>query len=218
MIKSFKKLPSVALAFSLSAAGSGSAQDTVDEFLFNNVADGGLVMTVNASSALGCCGGPDDPREAFGQASGPIEGGSFLFGDGLPAGTDNTIEWFTSSAVQISGLRFQGGANGVGGGDPRRIMQLAFAADVNNNGNLFDDPVLFNDPDFGDTGDGGPGVITYIFAGGPVSANHFGLLVESQEANGGPRIIEIDAVVPEPGSALACALGAVAIGLRRRRG
>lgn len=205
------------------AVGTASGQNTVDPTLFNFFANtgvddpAGLTNQINVSSRIF---GSDNPEDAFGNNDGAVEGNSFLFGDGNPVGTNNTIEWITSSAVTITGLRFQGGAAGPDAGDPRRIMQLAFIADQNNNGILLnqfgapDDPILFNDPNFGDTGDGGTGDITYTFAA--VTANRFGLLVQNQDG-GGARIGEVDAVIPEPGSMLLCGLSAVVLGLRRRR-
>jgi hypothetical protein len=79
-------LSAAVVSLGLLSAGQASAQ--VDPTLLDLTGLGGQVNSVTASSVLTCCGGPDDPNEAFGQATGPIEPGSFLFQDNGPGGTE----------------------------------------------------------------------------------------------------------------------------------
>jgi hypothetical protein len=170
----------------------------------------GKVDSVAASSRLA---GVDDPLEAFGRPSGPIEGGTFLFGDGRGI-VQETLTWTTSEPVTLTGLRVAGGAGGPQVQDGRRIGAVEIYADTNNN-NVFDEAVLATASDFPDPGDGGTGVADYMFPF--VTASRFELRLMSQDGNG-PRVTEIDAIVPEPSAlgwtAMTCAC---ILSARRRR-
>jgi hypothetical protein len=177
----------------------------------------GLVTSVTASSALDVGGGPDDPREALGQAGGPVEPGSFLFADNTGgAGVNNTLTFNTGSPLTLAGLKVQGGANGASVGDPRRISLLELRADTDGDGDFTDEVALFSDADFADTGDAGPGFEQYTFA--DTTASAFQLTVQNQEGLGA-RLLEIDAIlgIPEPGTLSLMALGGLGLLSRRRR-
>ena len=200
-------ISAAAIAALLVVAKPTSAQ-TVNPTLLDVTSAGGQVNSVTASSRLSCCGGPDDPNEAFGQAAGPIEPGSFLFEDNGAGGTEN-LTFTTSSPVGLAGLRIQGGAAGGGAGDPRTIGAITVEADT---GGGF--TTVGTLADFPDTAQGGTGTADILF-NTPVTASSFRVTLETPEQ--GSRITEIDAIVPEPASmGLMAAAGLGLLGRRRR--
>ncbi len=171
---------------------------------------------MNFTSATNPYGGSDDPKEAFGKNTGPIEPGTFIFNDGSPTGTQDHLTFGTVSPVTLAGIELTGGAAGPDAGDPRRISNVELTYDSNHDGVIdTGDTTLHLDDNFPDTGDGGTGVADYIFPSS-ITSDLFQLTVGQQDGNG-PRITEIDAIVPEPASLALAGFSAVGLLVRRRR-
>lgn len=185
-------------------ANTGSGQ-FVDQNLLNsatnNTTEGdeppGLVSSISVSSRLS---GNDDPADAFGNNNGPVEPFTFIFADGLGAGTVNTLDFTTSIPITLMGLEFNGGGNG-GAADPRRILALNVLVDLDNNGTF--EMTLYSSSNFPD-----PGIQILPFSS-PVTASRFRLEIQNEDNGsfGGPRVTEINALVPEPGTVALCAFG-----------
>lgn len=207
-IVSRTSLSMLAAAAAALSGGQVMAQNTVDPTLLDVTAAGGQVNSVVASSRLSCCGGPDDPNEAFGQAAGPIEPGSFLFEDNGAGGTES-LTFTTAIPVTLTGLQIQGGAAGGGAGDPRTIGAITVEADTG--GGFTQVGTL---ADFPDTAQGGTGTAQILF-NSAVTGSNFRVTLETPEQ--GSRITEIDAIVPEPAALSLLGLGGLTLLARRHR-
>jgi hypothetical protein len=193
------RLHARALAVLALIACSSRAQ-TLDSTLLNVISQGGQVNSVIASSTLN----NDNPEEAFGFPSGGgPEDGNFLFSDAA-AGPD-TLTFTTASPVTLYGIRLRAGANGPGGNDARRILTAQLTASPSG---VTSGPVTVNDP---------PIVDTDLFFPAPLTASSFTLTL-IREDGAGTRIVEVDALVPEPATPLILlALVPAALFHRRRR-
>jgi hypothetical protein len=186
----------------------------VDKVLLNNTTNGvgdqlpGHVNSVVASSALNF-GTPDDPKEAFGKETGPIEPGTFLFADTGHPTTGNLLTFTTNTPVTLAGLEIDGG--GGGGDDPRRIGAVSISADLDNNGSF--ETLLYSSASFFQNLNN-----DLFFTGGSITASRFQVSFDGID-NDGPRIREIDAIVsiPEPTSLAALASMGLLLAARRRR-
>lgn len=168
----------------------------VDPILFNattnDVGAGddppGLGTNFNASSQVG---GIDDPRGAFGSNTGPVEPNTFIFGDGgVPDNgnqimgdggeTVDSLTWNTTSPVILEGYRLNVSADVP---NPQRGTQLvAFSV----NGEL--------DDFFDNNGASGP--VDRLFSIPQIGSSFE--LNTTRTTSEGPRIGEIDAIVPDP--------------------
>lgn len=166
---------------------------TVDGVLLNATTNGagdeppGLSTNFSTSPPLF---GTDDVKEAFGQNSGPIEPGTFLFDDaGTPDNGNQTmgdggetvdyIRWNTTAPVVLNGYRASLGAEGPPGYN-RGTQLFSFSA-AGEQDDFFDDNAQ-------------SGTVDRYFAI-PQVASQFEINLTRQ--NIGPRIKEIDAIVPD---------------------
>lgn len=193
-------LPAVfASAFALVAPASAQH---VDETLLNVREFGGITDTVSASSRIF---DTDDPAEALGKPTGPVEPGTFIFGDNGPGGTESMTIYTTASPVTLMGLRITGGGAGAAAGDPRTIS----AVEVWGSAGLAPSMPLGSIADFNDAAGFHDVMFTAPF---PVDQ----IVVSFGTPEEGSRVVEIDAIVPEPAAVGVLAL-ATPLLLRRRR-
>ena len=152
-------------------------------------------MAVNFSSTPTVIGGTDDVEGAFGNNNGPIEpddvifaaggtpdNGNALFGDG--GEFVDFIAWDTTAPITLAGFRISLSGDQVSSfRDTELIRFLVEGVEVD----LFDN-------------NGADSTVERLFAGGPVTGNHFRIEF-TRTTTDGPRISEIDAilgVIPPP--------------------
>jgi len=204
----------VAVAFT----GTAFAQ-TVDTVLLNAttnvVGEGdeapGLSNNFLRSSAIG---NVDDPEGAFGNNNGPIEPPTFIFDDGgVKDDGDNilgnngetvyTLSWNTTSPVTLAGieLAFGGGEGGPAGNRGTQLYEFSIQGNI----------VAQGDANGSDIGQ--------VLFGGDVFGDTFLLRITGTVNNpsAGPRVSEINAIVPVPEPTTFGLLGISALGLLARR-
>lgn len=137
--------------------------------------------------------GTDDPEGAFGNNDGAVEGGSFIFGDALTADNGNgtlgdggetvsQLSWNTRQNVLVAGMRVQADSDGAGSSFSRgtQLMGLNVQGEQDRlyDNNAANGPVdlLFTIPQLGNT-----------FS-----------LQTTRQLTTGERIVEVDAIVPDP--------------------
>ena len=174
----------------------------MDPNLLNVQAYGGVVRSVSTSSRYADA---DDPTEALGNPSGPIEPGTFIFADNGPGGQESTTIETDFPPVTLLGLRITGGGAGARAGDPRMISTV----NVFGSAGLAPSAPLGSIADFNDAA----GFHDILF-GGPVSVDQ--IIIQFGTPEQGARVIEIDAIVPEPCSLAAVVAAGGALLLRRR--
>jgi hypothetical protein len=194
----------LALAVScLTLATSPAQAQVVNPTLLNIQSQGGSVLNISASSRLF---GTDDPTEAVGNPTGPVEPGTFIFADNGNGGQESMTLNLELSGVTLAGVRITGGGAGAGASDPRTISTVLVAgsfglapshtlgqiADFNDAAGFHD--ILFNAPERVDQ-----------------------LIIQFGTPEQGSRVTEIDAIVPEPGSVGLLLLGGSFAVLRGRR-
>jgi hypothetical protein len=155
---------------------------------------------------------------AFGSNHGGIEGNSFLFADGGTVDNHNNtfdpgaetidyITWQTQRPLELFGYELSLIGDNATLGAFRSTQLVRF----------YVDGVLRDTMDF----NAFSATVDRLFDGGPVTGSSFRLEV-TRNTLGGPRIGEINAIVPEPGTGLTGAIGAVttlgALLLRRKTG
>lgn len=183
----------------LLAATSNTSAALVDGNVWNNTTNSGgdqpagLTTVTGSSTPLASV---DNPKEAFGQNTGPIEPGTFLFADGLTADNGNGIlgdggekvdflTWSTSSWVVVSGYRAYLGSESVTQNRGTQLIRMQVQSEVDD---VFDDNAQ--------TGSFGPPFVDRLFSIDQVSRD---LRIDLTRNNAtGPRIIELDAIVPDP--------------------
>lgn len=183
-------------------AAPASAQQ-VNQTLLNMRAFGGVIDTVSASSRIF---DTDDPTEALGNPTGPVEPGTFLFGDNGFGGTESMTLNTTFPPITLLGLRITGGGAGAGAGDPRTISTVT----VFGSAGLAPSQQLGSIADFNDAA----GFHDIPFAG-PTAVDQ--IIIQFGTPEQGARVIEIDALVPEPGAAGVLVVGAAVLLRRGRR-
>ncbi len=192
------------------------AHHYLDTVFFNAATNGpedeapGYGVNFAASSSI-----PGDTIEdAFGNQNGGVESHSFLFADnGTPDNGNNTFDggtetidwltWQTTKPVELHGFRIEV-APDIISGDPieaRGTELLRFFV-----GGTLVDTIDFNHS---------VAVVDRIFAGGPVTGDDFRIEL-TRSTDEGSRIMEIDAILPEPTTVALMGLAGVAL-LRRRR-
>jgi hypothetical protein len=190
--------------FTLFHASATLAQQ-VDPTLLNIQSQGGSVLNISASSRQQ---GIDDPTEAVGNPTGPVEPGTFIFADNGNGGQESMTLNLAFPGVTLTGVRITGGGVGAGAGDPRTISTVLVAGSLglepsHTLGQIadFDDPAGFSD---------------ILFA---VPQHVDQIIIQFGTPEQGARITEIDAIVPEPASAglVLFAGGALITRCRRRR-
>jgi|GEM_PF-1608321 len=146
-------------------------------------------MAVNFSSTTTVIGGTDDVEGAFGNNNGPIEpddvifaaggtpdNGNALFGDG--GEFVDFIAWETTAPITLAGFRISLAGDQVSSlRDTELIRFLVEGVEVD----LFDN-------------NGADSTVERLFAGGPVTGNHFRIEF-TRTTTDGPRISEIDAIL-----------------------
>jgi len=190
----------VLIATSLIATSSVRAQ-VVDPILFNAISNSGgdeaPGLGTHFASSGQVAGGTDDEEGAFGNNDGPVEPNTFIFNDGgvidngnavLGDGgeTVDTLSWDTTSLVLIDGYR--AAVNGDSGGPSRATELIGFSV-AGEQDDLFDNNAA-------------AGVFDRVFSV-PQLGNGFKFNT-TRTTSAGPRISEIDAIVPDalPGNAV----------------
>ncbi|MBN1345833.1 MAG: PEP-CTERM sorting domain-containing protein [Phycisphaerae bacterium] len=184
-----------------------------DPILFNattlGAGDEAAGLALNFASSATIPG--DTIEDAFGNQDGGIEPSSLIFSDaGAVADNRNNtfdvgvetidwISWDTTRLVELHG--YQLGLSPDGESDYRGTELVRF----------FVDDVLVDIIDFNHSS----GTIDRIFAGGPVVGDSFRIELTRTIATGGSRVLEINAIIPEPGSLGLLGLAGV-LGLVRR--
>lgn len=187
-------------------------QAFVDPILFNATTNGpgdeapGLAFGFASSPSI-----PGDTIEdAFGNNDGGIEPTTFIFSDaGVGDNRNNTfdpgaetidfISWKLTRAYELYG--YQISVTSDGASEYRGAELLRFYVE-----DVLVDIIDLNNYD---------GSLNRIFPGGPVWGDDFRVELTRTVGNGGPRIVEIDAIVPEPASLAMLALGALGSVLRQ---
>ena len=197
--------PVVAALFPVVAAVFGfmspASAQVVDPVLLNMRDFGGVTDTVFASSRIF---GTDDPTEALGNPVGPVEPGTFLFADNGAGGTESMTLNTTALPLTLLGLRITGGGAGAAAGDPRTISAVEVWGSAGTAPSMF----LGSIADFDDAAGFHDVMFTAPF---PVDQ----IIISFGTPELGSRVIEIDAIVPEP-AALAVLPAAFVLLLRRR--
>lgn len=206
------------LAAALLALTSAAFAQTINPTLLNATSNvvgegdepAGFSTNFVRSSAIGNI---DDPEGAFGNNNGPIEGTTFIFGDGGAADNgDNiignggeavyTLSWDTTSPITLAGIELAFGA-----GEPGRGNRGTQLWEVSIEGNVVA------------SGDANGTDIGQVSFGGDVFGDNFLLRITGSvnDPSAGPRISEINAVVPVPEPATMGLVGLGMIGLLTRR-
>lgn len=169
---------------------------TLDEVLFNATTNtggddpAGLGTGFASSPPLG---GTDLVEDAFGNNDGPIEGDTFLFADGPTVDNGNNVmgdggetvdwmSWQTTQTVVLEGYRVGLGSEGAAHGYNRGTELFSFS-------------VAGEQDDFFDDNGQTTGPVDRMFAI-PQVGTSFGINL-TRRTEGGPRIGEIDAIVPD---------------------
>ncbi len=185
----------LASALSLCTFAAVAQAGTVDTVLFNATTNtggddpAGLGTGFASSPPLF---GTDLVEDAFGNNDGPIEPSSFLFADGPTVDNGNNvmgdggetvdwISWQTTQTVVLEGYRAGLGSEGPGQGFNRGTELFSFSV-AGEQDDFFDDNAQ-------------NGTVDRMFAI-PQVGKAFGINL-TRRTEGGPRIGEIDAIVPD---------------------
>lgn len=177
----------------LMAATVASAQ-TVDPILLNATTNSGgdeaPGLGTNFSSSSQVLG-TDDEEGAFGNNDGPVEPNTFIFGDGGVADNGNgflgdggetvdSLNWNTTGLVLLDGYRANISGDGGGANRATELFSFSVAGEADD---LFDN-------------NAGSGAVDRLFSV-PQLGSAFGINT-TRTVGSGPRINEIDAIVPDP--------------------
>lgn len=194
-------------------SGTNSEGVTTDKL---DVAQGG---SATASSVHNSCCGTSDPNEAIGlTTTNFVENTHFIFNDGNnPVGPVDILDITPGAAFHMGNYDIILATDGVGS-DYRGATSFTLLAGP--------DFAHLSTVDSGSLGSGdysalpGAGGNNRIDIHGTTSVNNVGaveLQLTRAVAGGGPRVIEVDAFVPEPASLSAIGLSLLGLLTRRRR-
>jgi len=187
---------------------------SVDQNLFNAVTNGygdeAAGLSYNFASSASIPG--DTIEDVFGNNNGGIEPSSFIFSDaGTADNRDNTfdagtetidfISWSTASNVQIWGYQIEIAADGD---TEYRGTELV---------RFYVEDTLVDVIDLNHYS----GAVNRLFGAGQLSGNDFRIEITRTVANGGSRIFEVNAIVPEPLSLAMFGLAGLGFLTRRSR-
>jgi len=207
---------SAAFVATICLAGIAAAVPIVDPILFNAITNTGgdeapgLGTNFASNSQYQ---GIDDEEDAFGNNDGLVELSSFIHGEA--GGADNGdqtlgngevvnfISWDTTSSVTIVGYQITVESDGFAPQGNRATQLIAFYVN-----NVLQD--LFDNNGVTSTTD-------RIFSGGPITGSSFRVETTQQFNSNGNRILEINAIVPEPSSLSLLSVGLAALALVRKR-
>lgn len=166
----------------------------------------GRVNSVIASSAVG----GDTPVDAFGNNNGTVEPSTFIFSDVAEPQdiVPQTLDFTTNGPVTLTGIALSTGAD-TGEDGYRGTSLFRFFADVNNNGFGDDLPLISANPTDDNQFD-------FLYFTSSVTASSFRAEFTASSV-GGPRVLEIDALVPEPDAIALLMIGGAGLLRRRRR-